>query len=73
MKQRAKYSGLTCGLLAALAILVIVGSAFAADALRIQPTKQDFGTLEEGTPAILLSIIENIGSQDVYIKNVRTN
>lgn len=73
MKQRAKCSGLACGLLAALAILVMAGSAFATDTLRVQPTRQDFGTLEEGTPAILLSIIENISSQDVYIKNVRTN
>jgi hypothetical protein len=73
MKMIAKFSGLTGVLLTALAILVLTSSAFAADALRIQPTRQDFGTVEEGVPAIMLSIVENISSQEVHISNVRTN
>ncbi|MEI7637308.1 MAG: hypothetical protein WCJ37_08380 [Syntrophus sp. (in: bacteria)] len=73
MKMIAKLSELTGMLLTALAILVLTSSAFAADALRIQPTRQDFGTVEEGVPAIMLSIVENISSQEVHISNVRTN
>lgn len=73
MKLIAKLSGLTGGILIALAILVLTSFAFAADALRIGPTRQDFGTVEEGLPVIMLAIVENVGSQDVHIKNVRTN
>jgi hypothetical protein len=73
MKQRAKCSVLTGGLLTAVAVLVMAGSTFAADALRIQPAKQDCGTVEEGVPATMISLVENIGSKDVHIRNVRTN
>jgi len=73
MKMIAKFSGLTGVLLVAVAILVLTSSTFAADALRIQPTRQDFGTVEEGVPAIMLSIVENISSQEVHVSNVRTN
>jgi hypothetical protein len=73
MKLIAKLSGLTGGILTALAILVLTSSAFATDALRVQPTRQDLGTVEEGVLAIMLSIVENISSQEVHISNVRTN
>ena len=73
MKYIVKYSGLTGGLLIAIAMLFAANSALAADALRIQPTKQDFGTVDEGVPVIMLSIVENVGSQDVNISNVRIN
>jgi len=73
MKHIVKYSGLTGGLLIAIAMLFAVNSSFATDALRIQPTKQDFGTVDEGVPVIMLSIVENVGSQDVNISNVRIN
>ncbi len=73
MKLIAKLSGRTFGILISLAILILTSPAFAAAALRIEPTRQDFGTLEEGVPAIMIAIVENVGSQDVHIKNVRTN
>ena len=73
MKQRIECAGLTGGLLTVLAVLVMAGSAFAANALRIQPTRHDCGIVEEGVPATMLAIVENVSSQEVQIKNVRTN
>jgi len=73
MKLISKCRGLAGGFLTALAVLTIAGSAFAADTLRIQQTRLDCGTVEEGVPATMLSIVENISSQDVHINNVRTN
>lgn len=72
MKTR-KCCRLAGFLVTGLTVFVMGGAVFAADALRIQPTSQDFGTLDEGVPATMLSTIENTGSQEVHIRNVRTN
>jgi hypothetical protein len=73
MKQIAKCPVLIGGLLTTLAVLVMASATFASDALRIQPTRQDCGTVDEGVPATMTSTVENIGSRDVHISNVRTN
>ena len=53
--------------------LLLAGSAFAGEALRINPTKLDCGVIEEGVLATMLATVENIGTKEVRILNVRTN
>ncbi|HEY5522982.1 MAG TPA: hypothetical protein VIK21_07295 [Desulfuromonadaceae bacterium] len=73
MKFITKSSVLTSGLLGALTVLLFASSAFAADALRIHPTKFDCGVVEEGVPATMLATVENISAKEVHIINIRTN
>ncbi len=61
------------GLLTVLVFLLLAGSAFAGEALRIHPTKLDCGVIEEGELATMLATVENIGTKEVRILNVRTN
>lgn len=68
-----KSSMLTRELLAVMAVLLFAGSAFAAEALRIHPTRFDCGVVEEGVPATMLATVENISVREVHITNVRTN
>lgn len=68
-----RCSELICRLLIIVAIILTARSVFAADALRIQPIRHDFGTIEEGVPAKMLVTVENVSAKEVHIKNVRTN
>lgn len=60
-------------LLTILLFLLLAGSAFAGEALHINPTKLDCGVIEEGVLATMLATVENIGTKEVRILNVRTN
>jgi len=60
-------------LLIVLALFVAAGAAFAAGALRVSPVRQECGIIPEGTPATMVAGVENIGSKEVRILNVRTN
>lgn len=41
--------------------------------LRITPEEYDFGTINEGDPAIVTATVQNVGSASVEITNVRTS
>ncbi len=60
-------------MLIALALFVMTGAAFAADSLRISPVRLECGLIEEGTPATMVAVVENIGSKEVRITGIRTN
>ncbi|HNY72255.1 MAG TPA: hypothetical protein PLU95_02115 [Syntrophales bacterium] len=61
------------GLLIALALFVMTGAAFAADSLRISPVRIECGLIEEGTPATMVAVVENISGKEVRITGIRTN
>lgn len=61
------------GLLIALALFVMTGAAFAADSLRISPVRIECGMIEEGTPATMVAVVENISGKEVRITGIRTN
>jgi len=41
--------------------------------LKATPERYDFGTINEGAPAVITTVIQNIGSKPVEITNVTTN
>jgi hypothetical protein len=58
--------------------ILLLGFAGAAPAageeiIRAVPAEYDFGILEEGDPAVITVILENISTRPVEITNVRTN
>lgn len=73
MKLIKRISGPTCGILISLVTILMVGSALAADLLRIQPIKHDCGIIDEGVPATMQVIVENTSTQEVIVGSVKTN
>ena len=65
--------------IAAVGVIVIFAgflSVYAGETqqvLRITPEEYDFGTINEGDPAIVTATVENVGSASVEITNVRTS
>ena len=51
----------------------MTGAAFAADSLRISPVRIECGLIEEGTPATMVAVVENISGKEVRITGIRTN
>ena len=41
--------------------------------LKATPDHYDFGTIDEGQPAIVTAVIQNVGSVPVEITNVKTS
>jgi hypothetical protein len=57
---------------------LIVGLSFAysnanGESLKATPEQFDFGTVPEGTPAAVTTIVQNVGDTPVEITNVRTS
>lgn len=73
MKSLKRMSERICCGFVLLTILFSAGSALASDLLRILPIKHDCGILEEGVPAIMQSILENISGHEVIVGSVKTN
>jgi len=63
-------SGAVLGLI--LAASFVYGIA-AGEGLKATPEHFEFGTVDEGTPAVATTTIHNTGTTTVEITNVRTN
>lgn len=50
-----------------------VHAAEQKNSLKITPEQFDFGTVDEGAPAIATAVVENRSGVDIEITNVRTN
>lgn len=50
-----------------------VSSSYAAGRLQVAPVQKDCGTIDEGSAAIMETMLENVGDSDLTITNVRTN
>ncbi|KAB0668845.1 hypothetical protein F6V30_15185 [Oryzomonas sagensis] len=69
----SSYLKKTCCLLSALSMLMTAASAFAADVLRIEPKQHDCGVVDEGVPATMTAVVENVSGKDVHVSSVKTN
>jgi hypothetical protein len=56
-----------------LAALALVLPAWAGARLQIDPTQHDTGQVEEGTPAVMETVLANVGDRDLTIKDIQTN
>lgn len=68
-----RYFKKTLCLMFGLTALLVSVSAFAADVLRIEPKQYDCGTVDEGVPATMSAVVENISGKEVHISSVKTN
>jgi len=53
--------------------MVMTGWAAGAEMLRVAPLVHDCGVIDEGTPAMMTVILENVSDREIHILNVRTN
>ncbi|QEM69481.1 hypothetical protein FO488_15845 [Geobacter sp. FeAm09] len=67
------YLKKACCLLFALTTLAAASPVFAADVLHIQPKQHDCGLVDEGVPATMTAVVENVSGRDVHVSSVKTN
>jgi len=61
------------GIMSFLVVMVMTGWAAGAEMLRVAPLVHDCGVIDEGTPAMMTVILENVSDREIHILNVRTN
>jgi uncharacterized membrane protein len=61
------------GVIIIFAGFLLVYAGGTQQVLKITPEEYDFGTINEGDPAIVTATVQNVGSASVEITNVRTS